>query len=386
MSLPPSSSSTSTQPPIRVMLVDDSAVIRGLITRVLEEDPQIKVVHSVGNGQLAVDSVAKINPDVLILDIEMPVMDGITALPLLIKQVPGLKVLMCSTLSLRNAEVTLKALQMGATDTIAKPTSAGNIVSSSDEFKSNLINLVKQIGRSQVRRFTGSPQAPATGTAPATADAPARRPSNIVISSDFKLRDIKTAYQGKPAIVAIGSSTGGPQALFDVLKGCTGLDVPIVITQHMPATFTAMLATHINQNTGIPAAEGKEGEVLQPGHIYVAPGGFHMEIVKEANGPTIRLNTNPPENFCRPSVDPMMRSVINVYGNKVLGVILTGMGYDGLASGKLLVEAGGRLFAQDEATSVVWGMPGAVASAGICHSVLPLPEIGPMIKRTVMTR
>ena len=374
--------SLSSAGPIRVMLVDDSAVIRGLLTRILEEDTDIKVINSVGNGQIAVEQVAKTDPDVMILDIEMPVMDGITALPLLLKAKPGLKVIMCSTLTLRNAEITLKALSIGATDTIAKPTSAGNIINGGDDFKSNLINLVKQIGRSRVRRVS-TPSTQDTNTV--SHSVATTRPTPL-INSAFTLRDIKTAYGGKPAIVAIGSSTGGPQALFEVLKSCKGLDVPIVITQHMPATFTAMLATHIEQNTGIPSAEGKEGEILKAGRAYIAPGGYHMEVVMEENQPTIRLNTNPPENFCRPAVDPMFRSVIKSYGNKTLGIILTGMGYDGLEGGKQLVNIGGRLFAQDEATSVVWGMPGAVASAGICHAVLPLPEIGPLIKRTVMMR
>lgn len=383
--------------PIRVMLVDDSAVVRGLLSRILEEDPGIKIVTTASNGQQAVDIVVKAAPHIIILDVEMPVMDGLTALPLLLKAAPESKILVCSTLTLRNAEITLKALAMGATDTIAKPTSAGNIIGGSDDFKGTLLNMVKQIATSTVRRqpaldaaaagrpLTSSMPAaskPASGVA-TTAPAP-RIPS--LVTGPIRLRDLKTAYNGKPAIVAIGSSTGGPQALFTVLKACTTVDVPIVITQHMPATFTAMLAQHIQQNSGLPSGEGKEGEVLKPGHVYVAPGGHHMLIQMENGAPTIRLNTNPPENFCRPAVDPMFRSLAEAYGNKVLAVILTGMGSDGAKGGGVLVEAGARLFAQDEPSSVVWGMPGAAANAGICHGVLPLPEIGPMITKLVTGR
>lgn len=364
---------------ISVMLIDDSAVVRGLLTRVLQEDPAIQVIATAGNGQQGLDALKKYTPDIIILDIEMPVMDGLTALPLILKAAPTARVLMCSTLSLRNAEVTLKALSMGATDTIAKPTAAGNIISSTEGFKDSLINMVKQIARASKRtNAPSSPRSAAAGEAPVVAFGQ---------NTKINLRDVKMAYQGKPAIVAIGSSTGGPPALFEVLKHCKGLDVPIVITQHMPPTFTAMLASHIQNNTGIPTAEGKEGDILTPGHAYVAPGGFHMTIIKnEAGKPSIHLTSDPPENFCRPAVDPMYRSLFNVYGNKILAVILTGMGSDGYSSSQKLVEAGVRLVAQDEATSVVWGMPGAVATGGLCHHVLPLADIGPFIHRTVMMR
>jgi two-component system, chemotaxis family, protein-glutamate methylesterase/glutaminase len=370
----PGSNTSSPSPnnPIQVLLVDDSAVVRGLITRILQEDPAIKIVGSVGNGQQGIEAATKHNPDVIILDIEMPIMDGITALPLIIKAAPNARVIMCSTLTLRNAEITLKALSLGATDTIAKPTSAGNIIGGGDDFKGNLINLVKQICKAPLKRTTSV----GTTTSP--------RITSSLYSGAIVLRDPKTSYQGKPSIVAIGSSTGGPQALFEVLKSCAKLDVPIVITQHMPATFTAMLATHIQQNTGLPCAEGKDGELLQAGRGYIAPGGFHMVFERDGDKTKIVLNTDAPENFCRPSVDPMFRSLANIYGNKVFAAILTGMGSDGTEGGRKLIDAGARLIAQDEATSVVWGMPGSVATNGLCHAVLPLADIGPMIKRTVL--
>ena len=186
-------------------------------------------------------------------------------------------------------------------------------------------------------------------------------------------------------VIAVGSSTGGPQALFEVIKSFKDFDIPIVITQHMPATFTKILSEHIQQQTGVPSHEGEEDMLIENGNVYVAPGGFHMHLVKkEDNTVRIHLDDGPAENFCKPSVDPMFRTAIDIYGNKTLGVILTGMGNDGLGGGKVLTEQGGRLIAQDEETSVVWGMPGAVAQAGLCSEVLPLDQIGPWVKKAVL--
>jgi two-component system chemotaxis response regulator CheB len=367
--------------PIHVIVTDDSAVVRGLLTRVLEEDQTIKVVASASNGEQAIQLAAKHTPDIVILDIEMPVMDGITALPQIIQASPTSRVIMCSTLTLRNAEITLKALSMGAADTIAKPTAAGGILGGDNDFRASLVNLVKQIAAARPARPAPVAQTGHTATRAQDTTSSTPRPT-----TKYALRDPKTAYAGKPAVLAIGSSTGGPPALFNVLRHCKGIDIPVVITQHMPPTFTAMLATHIQSNTGLTAAEGKDGDILKPGNVYVAPGGHHMTIKLEHNQPIIRLNNDPPENFCRPAVDPMIRSLIDIYGNKILGVILTGMGSDGLLSCRQLVELGGRLFAQDEASSVVWGMPGAVATAGICHQVVPLDDMGPLVFRTVMNR
>lgn len=384
---PPSSPDSA----IHVMLIDDSSVVRGLLTRVLEEDGSIKVIGTAQNGQIGIDLLTRrtISPDIIMLDIEMPVMDGITALPQILKAAPYAKVIMCSTLSLKGAEVTMKALSMGAADAIAKPTAAGNILDSNSNFKQSLVNLIKQIGQATSRRLQSArPAAPITPVQGSARPNPATAAPILRFGKGDKitLRDLKTAYNGKPSIVAIGSSTGGPPALFEVLKHCKGIDVPIVITQHMPPTFTAMLAAHIASHTGLPAQEGAEGMVIRPGEVYVAPGGHHMTIQTENGKPTIRLNTDPPENFCRPAVDPMFRSLIDIYGNKILGVILTGMGSDGYLSCQKLIESGARLFAQDEATSVVWGMPGSVAMGGLCHAILPLNEMGPTIFRTVMMR
>ncbi|MCB9979211.1 MAG: chemotaxis response regulator protein-glutamate methylesterase [Rhodospirillales bacterium] len=364
------------------MLVDDSAVVRGMITRVLEADPGIRVVSSAQNGEVAVSSVAKARPDVILLDVEMPVMDGLTALPKLLAGYPGARVVMCSSLTEKGATITMQAMRLGAVECIAKPTSRDTGVGST--FHRQLLDIVKGLGMAAGRKSMAVPARPVVG-APASA-VPAARAHLFTppgAPKTFALRNDPAAYKGKPAIVAIGSSTGGPQALFDVTKNLKGLDVPIVITQHMPATFTRILAQHIQQQSGIPTHEGSEGMRVEPGQAYVAPGGLHMEVIDRDGKPVIRLSDAPPENFCKPAVDPMFRSVVKFYGRKALGVILTGMGSDGLKGGQVLVDAGGRLIAQDEASSVVWGMPGSVAMAGICCAVLPLKDVGPWVRNAV---
>ena len=356
----------------RVMVVDDSAVIRGLISRIIESDPDLEVVSSVGNGEMALASLRRSPVDVVVLDIEMPVMDGLTALPKLIAASPGTKVIMASTLTKQNAEVSLKALEMGAADYLAKP-SAVREMHGANAFKRELVEKVKTLAGAA--RRAGVPR-PTAAAAPRPAPRPAT-PSRIV------LRDMPPVF--RPDIIAIGSSTGGPQALFQMLGHLSAqVRQPIVITQHMPATFTTILAEHISRQCGLPAVEGRDGDVLAGGRCYIAPGNFHMTVEARSGGPVIRLNQEPPENFCRPSVDVMLRSVIRAYGRNILTVILTGMGQDGLKGCQMLVQTGGVVLAQDEATSVVWGMPGAVATAGVCSAVLPIKEIGPAIRKLLM--
>lgn len=349
--------------PIRVMIVDDSAVIRGLFAKTLKADPDIEVVASVGNGKLAVDAIKRHPADVVVLDIEMPVMDGITALPLLLEASPQTKVLVASTLTLRNAEISIRALEAGATDYVSKPTATRELLAG-QSFEKELIDKIKQIARARtlvrVRTAAADPAAPA-------ANAPA-------MAADIKLRPASSV---PPKIIAIGSSTGGPQALFNVLaKIGPSLRLPVVVTQHMPPTFTTILSKHISKISGRECAEAVDGEPVVPGRIHVAPGDYHMTVEKSARGVILKLNRDEPENFCRPAVDVMLRSVARVYGAHVLTVILTGMGHDGLAGGRQIVEAGGTVIAQDRTTSVVWGMPGAVAEAGICSAVLPISHIG----------
>jgi two-component system, chemotaxis family, protein-glutamate methylesterase/glutaminase len=365
---------TTTGPaPIRVMVVDDSHVIRGLLTRSLDSDPAIKVIATAANGKAAIDEVARNEVDVVVLDIEMPVMDGMTALPQLLATRPGIQVIMASTLTLKGASISMKALSKGAADYVPKPTSTGE-VHSAEDFKRELISKVKSWG-AVARRRRGA--AARQGT-----DAPSMPAARRFPAGPIKLRDLPTLF--RPDCIAIGSSTGGPQALFKVFQMMGKVThMPVFVTQHMPATFTTILAEHLGQASGMVAAEAKDGEVVAPGRIYVAPGDFHMTVHAEGIRKVLRLDKNPPENFCRPAVDPMLRSLAKAYNGKVLAVILTGMGVDGMKGGRELAAAGGVIAAQDEATSVVWGMPGAVANGGLCSAVLPLSDIGPYVRKAI---
>lgn len=340
--------------PIRVMIVDDSAVIRSVIGTILKTDKNVQVVGFASNGQQAVDTISNYNPDIVVLDIEMPFMDGITALPLLLEKKPDVKVLICSTLSERGADISIKALSLGAADCLLKPSGADAIKERLD-FHEKLLRVVRSLGT----RIVAQPSQPA---------AVALRKSSLVPL--------------QPKILAIGSSTGGPNALMTLLKFLKNMPVPIVITQHMPKTFTAILASHIQQATGIECVEGSEGAILKPGHAYVAPGGYHMTFERQGLQTIVRIDDGPPENFCKPSVDPMLRSLRDIYGSAILVTILTGMGSDGLPGCTQLVEAGAQVIAQDEASSVVWGMPGAVANAGLCTAVAPIPDLANFILRT----
>jgi two-component system, chemotaxis family, protein-glutamate methylesterase/glutaminase len=372
---------------IRVMIVDDSAVIRGLITRLLEEDSEISVVASVSNGQMALTSLERTKVDVVLLDIEMPIMDGMTALPKLLEIDPGLRIVMQSTLTLKGADISMRAMEMGAADYIPKPSSTRDI-SGGPDFKTELIGKVKALGAARRRLAsrrgkplptTGAPIAAAHLASPALAPKPAAHHAPL---------QLRTHNPEPPDIIAIGSSTGGPQALFTLLGAMRAGTVrqPILITQHMPATFTTILGEHISRVSGWNAKEAIDGEPLEGGRIYIAPGDFHMIVEAKGAGKVLRINKNPPENFCRPSVDPMLRSIAPLYGRRALVCILTGMGSDGMRGGTEVVNAGGTVIAQDEASSVVWGMPGAAANAGICSAVLPLTELAPWMIKLAMRR
>lgn len=361
---------------IRVMVVDDSAVIRGLITKQLESDPDIRVVSSVGDGKMAVAALARTTVDIVVLDVEMPVMDGLTALPLMLAAAPGVKIIMASTLTTRNADISLRAMQAGAVDYVPKPTATREI-HGADEFRRDLIGKIKVWARHRLRAVDGAGAAPhRSAVREILPVAPAAGGSKIA------LRPMPGSF--RPDVIAIGSSTGGPQALFEVMTHlkAEAAPQPILLTQHMPPTFTAILAEHISRQCGVKAAEAKDGEAVVGGRCYIAPGDFHMTVEKQGAGRIIRLDQGPQENFCRPSVDPMMRSVVRAFGGRgVLAVILTGMGQDGMRACRDVAAADGVVVAQDEATSVVWGMPGAVASAGICNAVLPLKEVGPFVRQ-----
>lgn len=356
----------------KVMIVDDSAVIRGLVARWLKDEPSISVVATASNGLLALKALEKHEVDVVILDIEMPEMDGMTALPQLLRMEPDLKIIMSSTLTADGAAVTLRALSLGAADYIPKPTSASGM-QSSDEFRRQLVEKVKALGAARGRRGALRSVSKAGGAAPT---------SRLFGDKTVTLRRVPLAF--KPPIVAIGSSTGGPQALTNFFNGLKlPLRVPMLVTQHMPPTFTKLLAEHLARKSGVPISEAVDGEAVENGHVYLAPGDYHLTVAVKGGKKVIRLNQEPPENYCRPSVDVMLRSVVNVYDRPALTVIFTGMGSDGQKGGEDVIKSGGVVIAQDEATSVVWGMPGAVATAGLCSAVLPLDDVAPAVMRVV---
>lgn len=351
---------------VRVIVVDDSAVIRGLITRWLDEDSEITVVGSASNGRQGLQMAAQYKPDVVILDIEMPEMDGLTALPEIIKAVPHAKVVMASTLTRRNAEISLRALSLGAADYVPKPEATRTMTASAD-FRTEICAKVKALGKAARRN---APKLDARAEA-----GMARRETRPAAPAPAQI-SLREASRVKPQILAIGSSTGGPQALFELIKGIAPqIDVPIVITQHMPPTFTSILAEHLAKVSGLVCGEGRSGEVLSPCQVYVAPGDRHMLLEKQGTQTRIVLSDAPQENFCRPAVDPMFRSIAAIYGPAALCTVLTGMGSDGREGARKIVGAGGTVIAQDEATSVVWGMPGAVALAGLCAGVYPISRL-----------
>jgi two-component system chemotaxis response regulator CheB len=360
--------------PYRVMVVDDSAVIRGLISRAVDAHAGLKVVATASNGEIAVTALKREPVDVIILDIEMPVMDGLTAIPLLKAVDPAVQIVMASTLTHKNAEISMKALSLGAADYIPKPSSDQLVSVGPDSFNAELAAKAKALGalarRKGVRRGE-------TISAPKTILGMTTQPGAKVT--------LKPMPAFKPDIIAFGSSTGGPQALETVIKTMgNNLPQPIVMTQHMPVTFTKIMADHLSRQCNVICKEGSDSDVLQAGHYYLAPGDFHMQFSRKGDGISVKLAKTPPENFCRPAVDPMLRSLVETAGKKILTVILTGMGQDGLLGSELVAKSGGAVVAQDEATSVVWGMPGAVATAGICSAVLPLEEVGKVVRQLAM--
>jgi two-component system, chemotaxis family, protein-glutamate methylesterase/glutaminase len=329
------------------MLCDDSATVRNALARLLETDPAIRVTLRAANGAEAVSTLAGLpaaaRPQIVLLDLEMPVMDGMTALPLLLRQAPRPAVIVASALTQRGAAAAMAALRAGAVDYIPKPAAASGGLAD-PAFRAELLAKVR--GWARMGR-----------AAPPAAAAPAIEP---------------TALRRGMRAIGIGSSTGGPAALTALLQGLTRPPpVPVLVTQHMPARFTTMLADHLDRLGHLPCAEAQDGEALRPGRLYLAPGDRHLLAESRGGGLVARLSDAPPEHFCRPAVDPMLRSLAAACGGAVLAVILTGMGQDGLLGCQAVAEAGGLVLAQDEASSVVWGMPGAVARAGLAQRLLP---------------
>lgn len=400
-------SSHSGERKVRVMLVDDSAVVRGLMGRWLAAEGNIEVVSRCHNGLHAVREIVSVQPDLVILDIEMPEMDGLEALPLLIQAAPEARILIASSLSQRNAEISLTALSKGAHDYIAKPSTNSDLTTSS-EFRIDLITKINALcdgkgGEASYQFERVKPESDQDGEGAASARGASQ--SNVASqSSDARSvlpkvslpepSMVKTAVtsdnlrkfnHGIPEILCIGSSTGGPRAVQSVLAAVAPYiaRMPVVLTQHMPGTFTTVFASHLDKAIPVQVAEAVDGEVLLPGRVYVAPGGRHLMFKKCASGAEVVLDDGPQVNFCKPAVDNMFMSANEIFGKKTLGVILTGMGQDGAAGGKLIADNGGNILAQDEESSIVWGMPGTAYKAGVCSGVFSLDEIGEKISNVL---
>ena len=351
--------------PIRVLVVDDAVVVRRLFTSALAEDPALEVIGTAANGKIALAKIAQTPPDVVTLDVEMPEMDGLETLAAIRKAHPAVRVIMVSSLTERGAAVTIDALALGASDYVPKPGKSGGVDDTLRTLREVLIPKIRALGAKAVAAAAPVPARPSPAAAPA-------------------------ARVGTPGvrveIVAIGVSTGGPNALAALLPTFPAdLAAPVLIVQHMPPLFTRLLAERLAGRCKLAVAEAVAGEPLLPGKVWIAPGDFHLSIDRGGGQPRLRTSQEPPENFCRPAVDVLFRSVADVYGRRALAVVLTGMGQDGLRGCRRVRQAGGQIVVQDEATSVVWGMPGYVAGEGLADRVLPLEEVGSEIVRRVQS-
>ncbi len=345
-------------PPIRVLVVDDSVVIRRLVTDVLSTDPDIEVVGTAANGLLALARLEVTPVDLMTLDIEMPELNGIETLRRLRATKRRLPVIMFSTLTEQGASATLDALAAGASDYVTKPSSMGSIVESRESVRAQLIPKIKALtGRTAHRLTPATPQASAA------------------------LRDLKAGARTRPLeapkVLAVGCSTGGPEALVTVLRGLPlTFPLPILVVQHMPPVFTRLFAERLDRECALRVAEATAGCRVVPGTVLVAPGDFHLEVAADPQGGIVtRLQQSPPENYCRPAVDVLFRSVANTYKGGVLALVLTGMGSDGCLGAAEIRKANGEVLVQDSRTSVVWGMPGAIADRGLADEILPLGSI-----------
>jgi len=361
---------------IRVMIVDDAIVARRLLTRWIDAEPDMTVSACLRTGREAVDQIEQDNPDVVVLDVDMPELDGISALPLLLKKKPDLVVIMASTLTRRSAEISLRALSLGAADYVPKPQAAPDAELSA-AFQRELIEKIRNLGRhDRSRRWR--PRPALGGGLPSLPRHEA--PLQPAQTTAFSLRPFALV---QPRVLLIGSSTGGPQALTTLIGqiGAVIERAPTLITQHMPPTFTTVLAEHLMRVSGQRVHEAVHGATILANNVYIAPGGRHMRVAHGRDGPSIVLGDDPPINFCKPAVDPLLSSAAAVWGSASLALILTGMGCDGTRGAAEIVAAGGSVIAQDEATSVVWGMPRSVAQAGLCSAVLPLDRMAVKVNR-----
>lgn len=347
---------------VRTLVVDDSVVVRRLLTTILSEEPDIEVVGAAADGAIGLAKITQVNPDIVTMDVEMPGMNGLDTLVEIRKRFPNLPVIMFSSRTEVAARTTLEAIALGATDYVTKPSGTGSREAAVEHVRAQLVPKIRELGAKMDALSSGT-----VGRRTPIRVAPPRRPDAPPAPVD---------------VIAIGASTGGPNALTALLAALPKtLSCPVVIVQHMPPIFTRLFAERLTTVSPLTVAEARGGEVLHPGHAYVAPGDYHLRVVRE--GALVRLATDqaPPENSCRPAADVLFRSIVQVYGPRVLGLVLTGMGQDGLRGCELIKTAGGQVVVQDERSSVVWGMPGIVARSGLADAILPLPEIAQEVLR-----
>ena len=334
------------------MLCDDSSTMRRLIKTVFKREPRLQIVHEATNGAEAVDNVAATSPDIIVMDVEMPVMDGVEATREIRKRFPALPLVMFSSLTSRGAEASLDALSAGANDVVVKPAASGHIDQALLELEKDLVTkIIALADRSLARQLI-------------------KKDASALVTNKSKTKPEQVHA------IAIGVSTGGPDALAKLLKGITKvLPVPILITQHMPPIFTQRLASRLDSQTIHSVSEAANDEPVLPGQVLIAPGDYHMTVKKSGKLVRVSLNQDEPENSCRPAVDPLFRSVAKCYGPNSLGIVLTGMGMDGMRGAAVLKSTGGRVIVQDQSSSVVWGMPGRVVQAGDADAILSLVDI-----------
>lgn len=395
---------------IRVLVVDDSVVIRQLVTHAIEPDKELEIVGVAANGAIAISKIPQLNPDVLTLDIEMPEMDGLETLRRIRKEHPKLRVVMFSTLTQRGAAITLDALALGADDYVTKVSNEGSLDRSLTRLREELIPKIKQffalaptpgssISRPPSTNLPGGAASGLTATGMGDSGFPGNRAASPAAGPSMSSSLAPSAYSGGgsgakagapnqvPQVVTIGVSTGGPNALAEVLPAIPGdFPLPILLVQHMPPLFTRLLAERLNTTCKLKVHEATDGEPVEPGKILIAPGDYHMKIAGQPGKAFVRLDKSPPQNSCRPAVDALFTSVAEVYGGGVITVMLTGMGSDGLIGTQVLKASGAFSIAQDQESSVVWGMPGAVTQAGVVDAVLPLKEIAGAIVRAASRR
>ncbi|GAB4062638.1 chemotaxis response regulator protein-glutamate methylesterase [Angustibacter speluncae] len=356
---------------IRVLVVDDSVVVRRLVSDVLGQDAAIEVVGTAVNGRAALAKVEQLRPDLITMDIEMPELDGVSAVRELRRQGDRTPIIMFSTLTERGAVATLDALSAGASDYVTKPANVGSVSQSMEQVRSSLVpKILALVPRAGLARVP----APRVGTpAPAPAAPVAERAA----------APVQLAPRRRPAggydLLVVGCSTGGPEALSTFLQSLPPLHVPVAVVQHMPAVFTRQFAARLDRQLSFRVSEATDGQVLSAGDVVIAAGDHHLELRRVGGRLVARLTQEAPENYCRPAVDVLFRTAVAAQGAGVLAVVLTGMGQDGCAGARQVVDAGGSVVVQDRETSVVWGMPGAVATAGLAEEVLPLAGLGPAV-------